>query len=79
MRSVFAIYTQEIEDCVMEKIREYLWSQNVKIYSLIHDGMITSDCSEYLLRGAEEHIADYGWAIKLAEKPLFGLQDQQIP
>ena len=45
----------------MEKIREYLWSQNVKIYSLIHDGMITSDCSEYLLRGAEEHIADYDW------------------
>ena len=32
MRSVFAIYTQEIEDCVMEKIREYLWSEKVQIY-----------------------------------------------
>ena len=41
--------------------------------------MITSECSEALLQGAEAHIADYGWSIKLAEKPLYGLQDQQIP
>ena len=29
LRSAFEIYTQEIEDCVMEKIREYIWSQGV--------------------------------------------------
>ena len=79
MRSAFAIYTQEIEDCVMEKIREYIWSQGVDIYSLIHDGLITSACSDELLRGAEDHIAQCGWHIRLAEKPLYGLQDQPIP
>lgn len=31
MRSAFSIYTQEIEDCVMEKIREYIWSQGIDI------------------------------------------------
>ena len=79
MRSVFAIYTQEIEDCIMQKIREYLWSQGVNIYALIHDGLITSECNEDLLRRIEAEIAEWGWHIRLAEKPLYGLQDQQIP
>ena len=72
MRSAFAIYTQEIEDCVMEKIREYIWSQGIDIYSLIHDGLITSACSDQLLRGIEDYIAQHGWDIRLAEKPLHG-------
>ena len=79
MRSAFAIYTQEIEDCVMEKIREYIWSQGIDIYSLIHDGLITSACSDQLLRGIEDYIAQHGWDIRLAEKPLHGLQDAPIP
>ena len=79
MRSAFAIYTQEIEDCVMEKIREYIWSQGINIYSLIHDGLITSACSDELLRGIEDYIAQHGWDIRLAEKPLHDLQDAPIP
>ena len=79
MRSAFSIYTQEIEDCVMEKIREYIWAQGINIFSLIHDGLITSACSDELLRGAENHIAQYGWKIRLAEKPLYGMQDKPIP
>ena len=79
LRSAFSIYTQEIEDCVMEKIREYIWSQGIDIFSLIHDGLIISACSDELLRGAEDHIAQCGWHIRLVEKPLHGLQDQPIP
>ena len=63
----------------MEKVREYIWSQGVDIFALIHDGLITSECNDELLRGAEDHIAQYGWHIRLAEKPLYGLQDQPIP
>ena len=79
MRSAFAIYTQEIEDWVMEKVREYIWSQGIEIYSLIHDGLITSACTDQLLRGIEDYIAQHGWDIRLAEKPLHGLQDAPIP
>ena len=79
LRSAFSIYTQEIEDCVMEKIREYIWSQDIDIFSMIHDGLIISACSDELLRGAENYIFQYGWKIRLAEKPLYGLQDQPIP
>ena len=79
MRSAFAIYTQEIEDWVMEKVREYIWSQGIEIYSLIHDGLITSACTDELLRGIEDYIAQHGWDIRLAEKPLHGLQDAPIP
>ena len=79
MRSAFSIYTQEIEDCVMEKIREYIWAQGIQIFCLIHDGLITSECSNELLRGIENHVAEYGWKIRLDEKPLYGLQEQPIP
>ena len=63
----------------MEKIREYIWSQGIDIYSLIHDGLITSACSDQLLRGIEDYIAQHGWDIRLAEKPLHGLQDGAAP
>lgn len=78
-RSLFAIMTHEVEDCVIEKIREYLDMCNVSVFSLIHDGMICSDASDALLRGAEAHLAEYGWDIQLLEKPLYGLQDERIP
>ena len=78
LRSVFSILTQEIEDCVVEKVREYLGSEGIDIFALIHDGLIISDSSEELLRGAEAHVAQYGWQIRLVEKPLRGLQNQPI-
>lgn len=52
---------------------------NVEVFALIHDGLICSDASDALLRGAEAHLAEYGWQIQLLEKPLYGLQNEQIP
>ena len=60
-------------------LSEYIWSQGINIYSLIHDGLITSACSEQLLRGIADYIAQHGWDIRLAEKPLHWLQDAPIP
>ena len=74
-----SLYTHELEDCVMEKIREYIWSQRADIYAQIQDGLITSESSDDLLRGTENYVAEFGWHIRLAEKPLYGLQDQPIP
>ena len=76
---MFSLYTHELEDCVMEKIREYIWSQRVDIFAQIHDGLITSESSDDLLRGAENQVAEFGWQIRLVKKPLHGLQDKQIP
>ena len=51
----------------------------VTIYSLIHDGLILSDCTDELLRGAEKRVLDKtGYSIKLAEKPLYGKQYYDI-
>eukprot|EP00966_Prymnesium_polylepis_P302168 6981384-Prymnesium_polylepis.2 len=63
----------------MEKIREYIWSQGVDIFAQIHDGLIMSESSDDLLRGAENYVAEFGWQIRLAEKCLHGLQDKPIP
>ena len=71
--------THELEDCVIEKIMEYLLSQNIDIFSLIYDGLIVSDCSEDIMRGAEAYVLQFGWTIRLAEKPLYGLHNQKIP
>eukprot|EP00966_Prymnesium_polylepis_P266596 6159071-Prymnesium_polylepis.1 len=78
-RSLFSLCTHELEDCVMEKIREYIWSQGVEIFAQIHDGLITSESSDDLLRGAENYTAEFGWHIRLVEKSLYGLQDNTIP
>ena len=79
IRSAFSIYQHELEDCVIEKIMEYLLSQNIDIFSLIYDGLIVSDCSEEIMRGAEAYVLQFGWTIRLAEKPLYGLHNQKIP
>ena len=36
-------------------------------------------CGDKLLRGIEDYIAQHGCDIRLAEKPLHGLQDAPIP
>ena len=78
-RSVFAILTHEQEDLCMRAIREYVKEMKVNIYSLIHDGLILSDCTDELLRGAEKRVLDKtGYSIKLAEKPLYGKQYDDI-
>ena len=61
-------------------LRDFMALQNIEIFALIFDGMITSACSDPLLRAAEAYVEDQtGLHIKLAEKPLFGLQNQPIP
>ena len=78
-RSVFSILTHEQEDRCMRAIREYVKEMKVIIYSLIHDGLILSECTEELLRGAEKHaLRKTGYTIKLAEKPLYGKQHDDI-
>ena len=79
-RSVFAIMTHEQEHKVMAEIREHLCEAQVRVFSLIHDGLIASECNEELLRTAELRVLDKtGYSIRLAEKPLFGKQDDPIP
>jgi hypothetical protein len=78
-RSVFSILTHEQEDLCMRAIREYVKEMKVIIYSLIHDGLILSECTDELLRGAEQRVFDKtGYSIKLAEKPLYGKQYDEI-
>ena len=78
-RSVFAIYAQELENCVLDVLREFFTSQGIDVYALIFDGLITSACSDELLRGAEAFVFERsGFKIQLAEKPLYGLQNAPI-
>ena len=79
-RSMFSLYTHEVEDVVMGHLRDFMALQKIEIFALIFDGMITSACSDAILRAAEAYVEDQtGLHIKLAEKPLFGLQNQPIP
>ncbi|KAL1496034.1 hypothetical protein AB1Y20_014666 [Prymnesium parvum] len=78
-RSVFALITQELEDCVMGIIRSYMDERGIQVFALIHDGFIAAECSDQLLRDIEARVAEYGWQIELAEKPLFGRQDEPVP
>ena len=79
-RSMFSLYTHEVEDIVMGYLRDFMALQKIEIFALIFDGMITSACSDPLLRAAEAYVEDQtGLHIKLAEKLLFGLQNQAIP
>ena len=72
--------THEQEHKVMAEIREHLREAQVSVFSLIHDGLIASECNDELLRSAELRVFDRtGYTIRLAEKPLFGKQDDPIP
>ena len=77
---MFSIYTHELEDLVMGYLRKFMASQSVQVFSLVYDGMITSHCSEQLLRDAETFVEEScGLRIQLVEKPLHGLQDEPVP
>ena len=77
---MFALYIHEIEDFVMGHVMDFLASQRIEVFSLIFDGVISSDCSEQLLRETEAYVEEAcRFRIKLAEKPLYGLQDQPVP
>ena len=80
-RSMFSLYTHEVEDVVMGHLRDFMALEKIEIFALIFDGMITSTCSDALLRAAEAYVeGQTGLHIKLAEKPLFGpLQNEPIP
>jgi|EP00966_Prymnesium_polylepis_P317391 hypothetical protein len=77
-RSIFAIITHMVENNAMKIIRDYMAENNIEMFAQIYDGLITSKCSETLLRGAEERLSLYGFDLKLKEKPLYGLQDSTI-
>ncbi|KAL1507375.1 hypothetical protein AB1Y20_008226 [Prymnesium parvum] len=78
-RSFFSLYVQTIEESVMRHVRDYLALRGVNVTSLIHDGVHADQCSEELMRGAEEYVAARGWVIRLAEKQCYGMQNARIP
>ena len=78
-RSVFSILTHEEEARCMKAMRGYLTKQHVEVYAIIHDGMILSKCDDELMRGSEEAVFDEtGYRLTVAEKPLYGKQDDKI-
>ena len=52
--------THEQEHKVMAEIREHLREAQVSVFSLIHDGLIASECNDELLRSAELRVFETG-------------------
>ena len=77
--SVFCIAIHDIEaQCIVEICR-YMSRQKVQVFAVIHDGVITSQCNDELIKGAQDAVEKVcGYKLVLVEKPLHGLQDQAI-
>ncbi len=78
-RSVFATLSFDEENRCLMCLYNFLIKSVVMVWSLIFDGCIVDRCSDGLIDEAQKHVLEQtGYEIRLAVKPLHGLQNSPI-